>query len=136
MPLRPCLGVHGHVCNRLTPNRRCPDCQAEIQRRTATSRPSWVDRYGPDWPRISAAVIAENPACVLCGQEGSEDQYGQPNPLTAGHKMLCTTPSLRRCAPAPGTRARRHTHRHTAENRIAVVSVTTWLAVPGRRGEG
>ncbi|MFC9085344.1 HNH endonuclease [Nocardiopsis dassonvillei] len=87
MPLRPCLGVHGHVCNKLTPNRRCADCQAEIQRRTNTARPSWVERYGPDWPRISAEVIADQPACVLCGQEGGEDEYGQPNPLTAGHKI-------------------------------------------------
>lgn len=86
MPLKPCLGVYGHPCNRLTPNRRCPDCQTVLAQRQESARPSWVERYGPDWRTVSRQVIAANPVCVICAQEGHHDpDTGERNPLTAGH---------------------------------------------------
>lgn len=85
MPLRPCLGVYGQPCNRLTRGSRCPEHQAEIDRRREASRPSWVQRYGKDWQRTARKVVREEGACAICGQDSDYDEGGARNPLTAGH---------------------------------------------------
>ncbi|ASU83570.1 HNH endonuclease [Nocardiopsis gilva YIM 90087] len=89
MPLRPCLGVHGQPCNRLTRGSRCPEHQAEADRRREASRPSWVQRYGKDWQRVAKqfvdAAVRRGEGCVYCHQVGHYDEAGVHNSMTAGH---------------------------------------------------
>lgn len=85
MPLRPCLGVYGQSCNRLSPNRRCPACQTEYDQRREASRPTSQQRYGGGHKTAAARFVeAETKAgrghCAWCGHFGDSD-----NPLTAGH---------------------------------------------------
>lgn len=89
MPLRPCLGVHGDPCGRLTKGSRCPDHQTEILRRREAARLPWTTRYGNDWQRKAkrfvGAAKAGGQGCVYCGQTTDYDQDEQFNPLQAGH---------------------------------------------------
>jgi 5-methylcytosine-specific restriction protein A len=91
MPLRPCLGVYGHRCPKLTtaPALRCADCDAAFNQRREAARPSWATRYGNDWQRKAKRFVtqakAEGRGCVYCGQTGDYDEAEQLNPLQAGH---------------------------------------------------
>lgn len=89
MPLRPCLGYYGHRCPQLTTALRCGHCQTAFDARREAARPSWVQRYGPDWQRKAKAFVtqakAQGQGCVYCGQTDDHDDQGNPNPLQAGH---------------------------------------------------
>jgi 5-methylcytosine-specific restriction endonuclease McrA len=66
--LRPCAGMPGRPCSRLGPGTRCSEHARE-----------WKALRNAD-RAIAAAVVAESPACAVCGHTGSAD-----NPLQADH---------------------------------------------------
>jgi len=89
MPLRPCLGLYGHRCSKLTTALRCATCQAAFDQRREEARPSWAKRYGSDWQRKAKRFVtqakAEGRGCAYCGQAEDFDLEGEANPLQAGH---------------------------------------------------
>ena len=55
--LRPCLGVNGQHCGKLTPKARCPTC-ARVQESQRTQRPTNLTRDWQERRRRAAAVKA------------------------------------------------------------------------------
>ena len=42
------------------------------------NRPSASQRYGADWPKVRAAVLAQQPECALCGAPATDVDHIVP----------------------------------------------------------
>ena len=62
---RPCIGVAGRRCPRLTTRTRCPQCEREWQRQR-NARPGRAI-YNGEWAAYSRAQREANPYCAVCG---------------------------------------------------------------------
>jgi 5-methylcytosine-specific restriction endonuclease McrA len=100
MPKRPCLGVDGRYCGRLTdrPDHRCPACAAQWNAARDARRGTTAGRgYGHRHQTNRARILAASRVCWLCGHGGA-DQADDVIPKAAGGAS--TLANLR---PAHGT---------------------------------
>jgi 5-methylcytosine-specific restriction endonuclease McrA len=70
VPVRPCLGLPGRPCGRLTSNgSRCEPCRlATVRQRSSARGTRQAQGYDNDWLRLSAEVIRRDLGiCHYCG---------------------------------------------------------------------
>lgn len=69
MPKRPCLGLPGEPCGRITEGSRCPE-HARLYERGR--RPTGWQRYPAEYQDNRAATLAASRTCWICGHDGAD----------------------------------------------------------------
>jgi 5-methylcytosine-specific restriction protein A len=91
MPKRPCLEPN---CGQLTTRTRCPTHEQQYQARRNVAR---GDRYGTDYRKQRAALLATHPPCHWCGAAAT----------TADHVEDGLVPACGPCNSSRGGKAER-----------------------------
>jgi 5-methylcytosine-specific restriction endonuclease McrA len=81
MGLKPCLGLPGHPCGKLSQDTRCP-AHKQLTNQAREARRGTRQERGLDaeYDRNRIILLANVTVCAVCGEPGSPR-----DPLTAGH---------------------------------------------------
>ena len=105
---RPCLGLPGQPCGRLTEGSRCEPCRLATQRvrERGRDRPSAAARgYDAQYAKNRRVLLARDTRCWICGDDGA-DTADHVTPVSRGGTSALDNlrPAHRSCNFARGNR--------------------------------